>query len=135
MTINTHCHLTTYKQDFSEAMGALYENNSRRHEAFLSRRDFMSVAWQFTAWNDAKEKPISWRRYDFVRCGIRSPSYGREQNVEPRSYRTLTGRNAFSNCFQAVNCQDFGELGRAAMFIESLRDKVLRVLCGLLYGR
>ena len=58
-TINTHCHLTTYKQDFSEAMGALYENNSRRHEAFLSRRDFMSVAWQFSAWNDAKEKAVS----------------------------------------------------------------------------
>jgi hypothetical protein len=39
----------------------------RRHEAFLSRRDFMSVAtrlsspksWQFTAWNDAKEKAVS----------------------------------------------------------------------------
>jgi predicted TIM-barrel fold metal-dependent hydrolase len=30
MIINTHCHLTTYKQDFSEAMGALYENNYRR---------------------------------------------------------------------------------------------------------
>jgi hypothetical protein len=31
----------------------------RRHEAFLSRRDFMSVDWQFTAWNDAKEKTVS----------------------------------------------------------------------------
>jgi hypothetical protein len=31
----------------------------RGHEAFLSRRDFMSVAWQFTAWNDAKEKAVS----------------------------------------------------------------------------
>jgi len=27
MIVNTHRHLTTYKQDFSEAMGALYENN------------------------------------------------------------------------------------------------------------
>jgi len=68
-------------------------------------------------------------------CGIRSPSYGREQNVEPLSCRTLTGRNAFSSCFQAVNCQDFGELSRVATFIESLRDKALRVLCGLLCGR
>jgi hypothetical protein len=28
-------------------------------KSFLSRRDFMSVAWQFTAWNDAKEKAVS----------------------------------------------------------------------------
>jgi hypothetical protein len=84
----------------------------------------MNVACQFTAWNDAKDKAVSLRRYDLVRCGIRSVSCGREQNVEPRSYRTLTGRNVFSNCFQAVNCQ--------ATLIESLRDKVLR---GLLYGR
>ena len=41
---------------------------------------------------------------------------GRELNVEPPSYRTLAGRNALSNCFQAVNCQ--------ATFIESLRDKL-----------
>jgi hypothetical protein len=38
---------------------------------------------------------------------LRSPSCGRDQNVEPRSYRALTGRNAFSNCFQAVNCQGY----------------------------
>jgi len=61
----------------------------------------MSVAWQFTAWNDAKEKAVSQRRYDFVRCEIRSPSHGREQKVEPLSCRTPTGRNAFSNGFQA----------------------------------
>ena len=30
MIINTRRHLTTYKQVFSEAMGALYENNSKK---------------------------------------------------------------------------------------------------------
>jgi hypothetical protein len=56
--------------------------------------------------------------------GIRSPSCDREQNVELLSARTLMGRNAFSNCLQAVNCQ--------VTFIESLRDKVLCVAGGLL---
>jgi hypothetical protein len=28
-------------------------------EGHSSRRDFMNVAWQFTAWNDAKEKAVS----------------------------------------------------------------------------
>jgi hypothetical protein len=63
----------------------------------------MNVAWQ--------------RRYDLVRCGIRSSSCGRELNVEPPSYRTLAGRNALSNWVEAEN--------RQATFIESLRDKVL----------
>ena len=44
---------------------------------------------------------------------------------DPRSsiIPSLTGRNAFSNASLAVNCQDFGELSRAATIDQSLRDE------------
>lgn len=71
----------------------------------------------------------------FRSMGIRSPSCCREQNVKPLSCPPRRRRNAFSDGSQAVNCQDFGEISRVATFIESLWDKVLRVLCGLLCER
>src|ERR1700756_4048545 len=99
----------------------------RRPRRTLSRRDSMNVAWQFTAWKQFEKafRPVK------VRHDNGSRFCSRPQDTDRMPHRTKSYRlyeTAFSLAsFQAVNCQ--------ATLIKSLRDKALRVLCGLLYGR
>ena len=87
----------------------------------------MNVAWQFTARKQFENafRPVR-VRHDNGSTFCSRPWDGDRIPHRTKSYRLY--ETAFSLAsFQAVNCQ--------ATLIKSLRDKALRVLCGLLYGR
>jgi hypothetical protein len=99
----------------------------QRTRSALSRRDSMKVARQFTAWKPLEKafRPVR-VRHDSGSTFCSRPQDGDRMPHRTKSYRLYETAISLAS-FQALNCQ--------ATLIKSLRDKVLRVLRGLLYGR
>jgi hypothetical protein len=87
----------------------------RRPRRTLSRRDSMSVAWQFTAWKQLEKafRPVR-VRYDRGSTFCSRPQDTDRMPHRTKSYRLYETALSFAS-FQAVNWQ--------ATFIKSLRDK------------